>query len=124
MKNLFKENKPIYVQVREQIEDQIINKQLLPNDQAPSTNQLVNFYKINHVTVSKGVNQLVEEEVLYKKRGVGMFVTEGARKKLLHRRRKSFIKDYVVTLVQEANKLEITNEEILTYINQVKGSEQ
>lgn len=121
MKNLFTEDKPIYIQVREQIEDQIINKQLQTDDQAPSTNQLVNFYKINHATVSKGINQLVDEEILYKKRGIGMFVQEGAREKLLAKRRESFIEDYIVTLVQEANKLEITNDEILNYITKVKG---
>ncbi len=63
MRDIFTEDKPIYLQVREQIEDQIINKQLQAGDQAPSINQLVNFFKINHQTVSKGVNQLVEEEI-------------------------------------------------------------
>src|SRR5699024_12131519 len=101
MKNLFKEDKPIYVQVREQIEDQIINGQLKTDDQAPSTNQLVNFYKINHATVSKGINQLVEENILYKKRGIGMFVDKGARDKLIKNRRESFVEDYIVTLVHE-----------------------
>ncbi|UJL46674.1 GntR family transcriptional regulator [Virgibacillus sp. NKC19-16] len=124
MKNLFKEDKPIYTQVREQIEDQIINKQLQEGAQAPSTNQIVNFYKINHATVSKGINQLVEEEILFKKRGIGMFVAEGAREKLIEKRRELFIEDYIVTLVQEANKLEITTEEILKYIKKVKGSEK
>jgi DNA-binding transcriptional regulator YhcF (GntR family) len=124
MTGKFHEDKPIYIQVREQIEDQIINKQLETDDQAPSTNQLVNFYKINHATVSKGINQLVEEEILYKKRGIGMFVAEGARDKLIEKRRNSFVEDYIVTLVQEANKLEITNEDILTYIKKVKGSEK
>lgn len=123
MKNIFNEDKPIYVQVREQIEDQIINKQLQTDDQAPSTNQLVNFFKINHATVSKGINQLVEEEILYKKRGIGMFVAERAREKLLKKRRESFVEDYIVTLVQEAENLEITNEEILEFIKKVKGSE-
>ena len=124
MKGKFNADKPIYIQVREQIEDQIINKQLKADDQAPSTNQLVNYYKINHATVSKGINQLVEEEILYKKRGIGMFVAEGAREKLLQIRRKSFIEDYIVTLVQEAEKLEITNNEILNLIKNVKGSEK
>lgn len=124
MKNAFNSNKPIYIQVRELIEDQIINKQLKTNDQAPSTNQLVNFYKINHATVSKGINQLVEEEILYKKRGIGMFVAEGARDKLIEKRRKSFVEDYIVTLVQEAENLDITNEDILNYIKKVKGSEK
>jgi len=124
LKGKFHEDKPIYVQVREQIEDQIINQQLKTDDQAPSTNQLVNFYKINHATVSKGINQLVEEEILYKKRGIGMFVAEGAREKLIEKRRESFVNDYIVTLVQEANKLEITDEDILSYIKKVKGSEK
>lgn len=124
MKNVFTNDKPIYIQVREQIEDQIINKQLNEDDQAPSTNQLVNYLKINHATVSKGINQLVDEGILYKKRGVGMFVATGAREKLLEKRRESFIDDYVVTLVQEADKLEISDEEILNYIKKVKGREK
>src|SRR5690625_5572842 len=124
MKSIFNEDKPIYVQVREQIEDQIINKQLTEDDQAPSTNQLVNCYKIKHATVSKGINQLVEEEILYKKRGIGMFGAEGAREKLIEKKRESFADDYIATLVQEANKLEITDEDILSYIKKVKGSEK
>lgn len=124
MQNNFNEEKPIYIQVREQIEDQIINKQLQEEDQAPSTNQLVNFYKINHATVSKGINQLVDEEILYKKRGIGMFVAEGARDKLLKKRREDFIDDYIIRVVKEAEKLEISDEEIMSYIKQVKGRDR
>lgn len=124
MKVNFEADKPIYVQVRERIEDQIIKRQLRDDEQAPSTNQLVNYYKINHATVSKGINQLVEEGILYKKRGIGMFVAAGARDKILEKRRQSFVEDYIVTLVQEANKLDMTTEDILQLINQVKGSEQ
>ena len=78
LSKLFDQDKPIYLQVREKIEDQIVNNQLHEGEQAPSTNQLVTFYKINHATVSKGVNQLVEEGILFKKRGIGMFVAEGS----------------------------------------------
>ncbi len=124
MTNVFNANKPIYIQIRELIEDQIINRQLNEDEQAPSINQLVNFYKINHITVSKGTNQLVEEGILYKKRGLGMFVSKGAREKILKKRRKTFIEDHIVTLVQEADKLEISPEEILTYIKNVKGSDR
>src|SRR5690606_35964929 len=120
----FDPDKPIYVQVREKIEDQIINRQLQEGDQAPSTNQLVNFYKINHATVSKGVNQLVDEGILYKKRGIGMFVAEGAREKLIQKRKESFMEDYVVKLVQEAEKLGITEEEMVDLIIQVKGRDK
>lgn len=123
MSGLFEQDKPIYLQVRERIEDQIVNNQLKEGDQAPSTNQLVSFYKINHATVSKGVNQLVEEGILYKKRGIGMFVAEGARKKLIQKRKDSFIDDYVVKLVQEADKLGISDSEIVDLIKKVKGRE-
>src|SRR5699024_7482053 len=122
MANAFNSNKPIYMKISKLIEDQIINKQLSEGDQPPSTNQLVNYYKINHATVSKGTNQLVEEEILYKKRGLGLFVAEGARKKILKKRRQSFIEDHIVPLVQEADKLEVSMEEIITYINEMKGS--
>jgi len=119
----FEKNKPIFVQVREIIEDQIVNNQLIEGDQAPSTNQLVNFYKINHATVTKGVNQLVDEGILYKKRGIGMFVAEGAKKKLIDKRKEAFACEYVVPLIQEAIKLEISLDEILGIIKKTKGSD-
>lgn len=124
MSKAFEQNKPIYIQVREKIVDQIINNELREGEQAPSTNQLVNFYKINHVTVSKGINQLVDEGILYKKRGIGMFVAEGARERLLQDRRESFIEDYIVKLVHEADKLEITESEILGFIKKIKGRDK
>ncbi|WP_100012480.1 GntR family transcriptional regulator [Lentibacillus sediminis] len=121
MKGPFDQDKPIYIQVRERIEDQILNHQLKEGDQAPSTNQLVQFYKINHVTVSNGVNPLVDEGILYKKRGIGMFVAEGAREKLIRKRKELFVEDYVVKLVHEAEKLGITENEIIQSIKNVKG---
>ncbi|WP_071392864.1 GntR family transcriptional regulator [Bacillus tuaregi] len=123
MNKSFVQDKPIYLQVREKIEDQILNDQLKEGDQAPSTNQLVNFYKINHVTVSKGVNQLVDEGILFKKRGIGMFVAEGAKEKLIQKRKESFVEDYVVKLVHEADKLGISEKEIVEFIKNVKGRE-
>jgi GntR family transcriptional regulator len=119
----FDSTKPIFIQIREKIEDQIINDQLQEEEQAPSTNQLVNFYKINHATVTKGVNQLVEEGILYKKRGLGIFVAQGAKENLLEKRRKAFIYDYVIPLVEEATKLRISENEIIDLIKEVKGRE-
>src|SRR5690625_514749 len=124
MSKPFDQDKPIYIQVREKIEDQIINNQLKKGEQAPSTNQLVNFYKINHATVSKGINQLVDEGILYKKRGIGMFVAEEAREKLIGQRKESFIEDYVVELVHEAEKLDITETEIIQFVKRVKGRDK
>ncbi len=116
-------NKPIFVQVREIIEDQIVNNQLKEGDQAPSTNQLVSFYKINHATVTKGVNQLVDEGILYKKRGIGMFVSEGAKNKLMEKRKAAFSEEYVLPMVLEATKIGISLDNIISLIKKIKGSE-
>ncbi|MFO1446066.1 GntR family transcriptional regulator [Bacillus sp. Bva_UNVM-123] len=124
MNSLSNQEKPIYVQIREKIEDQIVNNQLHEGEQAPSTNQLAAFYKINHITVSKGVNQLVDEGILYKKRGIGMFVAEGAKEKLISKRKATFKDVVIVELVLEAEKLGISESEIVEYIKQVKGRMQ
>jgi len=123
MSTLFDHDKPIYLQIREKIEDQIVNDQLKEGEQAPSTNQLVSFYKINHATVSKGINQLVEEGILFKKRGIGMFVAEGAKGMLVQKRKDAFVDDYIVGLVREAEKLGITENEIVQLISKVKRSD-
>lgn len=123
MNNAFDSSKPIFLQIRALIEDQIVNDQLQEGDQAPSTNQLVNFYKINHATVSKGINQLVDEKILFKKRGIGMFVAEGAKQTLIRQRKKAFVDNYVKSLVQEAQKLGITETEVIELIKNTKGSE-
>jgi len=111
------------LQIKELIEDQIVNDQLKGNEQIPSTTQLVNFYKINHLTISKGINLLVENGIIYKKRGVGMFVAEGAKEKLLTQRKEQFLDQYLLPMIQEAKKLGISEEDISKMINQLKGSE-
>ncbi len=117
----FDDNKPIFIQVREVIEDQIVNGMLREEEQAPSTNQMVSFYKINHATVTKGVNQLVDEGILYKRRGIGMFVAKGAKKKLVEKRKKAFSDEFVVPLIQEAEKLGISENEIIELIMNREG---
>lgn len=124
MHQVFDNSRPIYVQIREILEDQIVNNQLKEGEQAPSTNQLVSFYKVNHITVSKGVNQLIDEGILFKKRGVGMFVAEGAREKLLDKRKNAFIHEHLTALLTEAEKLGISTEDIIDLIKRMKGRDQ
>ncbi len=124
LSSAFQNDKPIFVQIREIIEDQILNDQLKENNQAPSTNQLVNFYKVNHLTVAKGVNQLVEEGILYKKRGVGMFVNEGAKEKLVQKRKETFVDDYIKGMIAEAHKLCISEEELIQLIKKTKERDE
>lgn len=116
------DKKPIFIQIKEVIEDQIINDQLKEHDQIPSTNQLVQFYKVNHITVSKGINLLVEEEIIYKKRGVGMFVAEGAKDKLVLQRREDFAAEFVLPMLKEARKLQLFDNEIVKIMEKLKGS--
>lgn len=111
------------MQIKELIEDQIVNDQLKENEQIPSTTQLVNFYKINHLTISKGINLLVENGIIYKKRGVGMFVAEGAKEKLLSQRKDRFLDQYLLPMIEEAKKLGLSKKDISNMMNQLKGSD-
>ena len=108
MKSLINDDRPIFIQIAERIEDDIIEGVLLEESQVPSTNQFAAFYKINPATAAKGVNLLVDEGILFKKRGIGMFVAEGARAKVMEKRKEQFYEQYVVTMIQEAEKLGIT----------------
>ncbi|MFA9557686.1 GntR family transcriptional regulator [Evansella sp. AB-rgal1] len=117
----FHDKKPIFMQIKEWIEDQIVKGQLKEHDQIPSTTQMVQFYKVNHITVSKGINLLVDEEIIYKKRGVGMFVAEGAREMLVESRKYVFEDEFVVPMIQEAEKLGLSEREITDIIKRLKG---
>ena len=116
MEYLINENRPIFVQIAERIENDIIAGELAEETQVPSTNQFASFYQINPATAAKGVNLLVDQGILYKKRGLGMYVAPGARAKLLEKRRKQFFEQYVVPMLQEAEKLGITTEQVLAMV--------
>src|SRR5262245_26959917 len=113
---LIDDSRPIFVQIAERIEDDIIEGGLPEESQVPSTNQFASFYQINPATAAKGVNLLVDQGILYKKRGVGMFVAAGARAKLMEKRREQFFTQYVVTMIREAEKLGITTEQLMDMI--------
>lgn len=102
MKQTLDNDKPIYLQVKEAIEEDILAGRLKPDAQIPSNNQIVAFYGINPVTVHKGVSLLSEEGIIYKKRGLGMFVSPDAPELLRNRHRALFRKSYVLPLVRQA----------------------
>lgn len=106
------ESRPIYQQIAEKIENDILDLKLPEESQVPSTNQFAAIYRINPATAAKGVNILVDDGILYKKRGIGMFVAEGAREKLAEKRKEQFFGQYVVGLLAEARKLGITVDQI------------
>lgn len=110
------ESRPIFVQIAEQIENDIISGLLAEETQVPSINEFAAFYRINPATALKGVATLVDDGILYKKRGIGMFVAEGARTRLVTQRRDTFEADYVLPLITEATKLGITSEQLAAMI--------
>ncbi|GIP35404.1 GntR family transcriptional regulator [Paenibacillus sp. J2TS4] len=112
MGSLIDDSRPIFVQIAERIEDDIIEGRLSEESQVPSTNQFASFYQINPATAAKGVNLLVEQHILYKKRGIGMFVAAGARENLMEKRKEQFYEQYVVTMIREAEKLGITVDQL------------
>ena len=116
MEYLIDENRPIFVQIAERIENDIIAGELSEETQVPSTNQFASFYQINPATAAKGVNLLVDQGILYKKRGLGMYVAPGALARLLEKRREQFYEQYVVAMIREAEKLGITQEQLVDMI--------
>ncbi|WP_040949325.1 GntR family transcriptional regulator [Gorillibacterium massiliense] len=120
---IMNDSQPIFVQIAERIENDIVEGALPEETQVPSTNQFAAFYQINPATAAKGVNLLVTEGILYKKRGIGMFVAEGARKKLIGKRKEKFYEQYVVSMVKEAKKLGITAEDLAEMIRREEQGE-
>ncbi|MCX7657349.1 MAG: GntR family transcriptional regulator [Oscillospiraceae bacterium] len=112
----FDDEKPIYIQLAEGIEDAVLSGAFPEETQIPSTTEISVGYKINPATALKGVNLLVETGILYKKRGVGMFVASGAAEKIREKRKQEFFDAYVKALVQEAQKLKITKEDVIGMI--------
>jgi DNA-binding transcriptional regulator YhcF (GntR family) len=113
---------PIFQQVAELIESGILEGSMQEGERVPSTNEFAKFYQINPATAAKGINQLVDQEILFKKRGVGMFVAEGAKQIILTKRKAAFFKDFIVPLKKEASKLGISAEELAAFISRGEQS--
>jgi len=109
---VIEEGRALFLQIAESVEDAIIDGSLAEEAQAPSTNELATFYRINPATAAKGVAMLADKGVLYKRRGIGMFVAPGARELLLGERRTAFADRYVDPLLVEARKLGLTPEDL------------
>lgn len=112
---------PIYIQIAEMIEDQILRKIIKEGEKVYSTNELSVLLHVNPATARKGLNLLVDEGIIYKKRGMGMFVREEAVAKIKSKRKKSFFNDYILTMLQEGEKIRINKKEIIEMIKSYKG---
>ena len=122
MNEILTQEKSIYLQIAEMIETDILRDILLEEERVPSTNELAKLYAINPATAAKGVNILVDEGVLYKKRGIGMFVSAVAKEAILSRRKNEFYDNYVKKLLEEAASIGLGKEEVIQLIQ--SGNEE
>ena len=118
MENL-KESIPIFLRISEGIKDHILMGDIKEGEKLVSTTQLSKEFGINIATVNKGINVLVSEGFVYKKRGIGMFVAEGAVDKLIEERRKTFKERYIVSTLEEAKRLRYTQEDLQNMVEEI-----
>ena len=111
---------PIFVQIAEWVEDEIIEGHLKEGDKVPSKTQFAMEYNINPATALKGINMLVDEGIIYKKRGIGMFVAEGAKALICEKRKNKFLNEQLINLLKEAKKLGISKEEVKKMIDKIE----
>lgn len=116
MNEFLTQEKSIYLQISEMLENDILRNILLEEERVPSTNELAKLYSINPATAAKGINILVDSGILYKKRGIGMFVTSGAKDMIKAKRKADFYDNYIVTLLREADALGISRKELANMI--------
>ena len=112
----FDSEKPIFLQIADIIADAILSGAFEEESQIPSITELSVNYKINPATALKGINILVDQGIVYKKRGVGMFVATGAVDKLGEKRKDEFFDTYIASLIAEAKRLKLTETEIKSMI--------
>jgi GntR family transcriptional regulator len=115
---LFDDSSPIYLQIANGIKNDVLSGALKEDEQVMSTNQYAAFYQINPATAAKGFAQLVDEGVLYKKRGIGMFVSQQAREKLRTQRRERFFREVVDPMLTEARMVGLSVDEIVAYLGE------
>jgi len=121
---VFDDRSPIYRQIADQVKAEVVSGTLDGDQQVMSTNQYAAFYRINPATVAKAFQQLVDEQVLYKKRGIGMFVSPTARDALRAQRRETFFSDVVDPMVAEAKAVGIPIDEVVARIEQLEGRDR
>lgn len=112
--------KPIYVQIAEWLEGEILNGNIKEEERIYSQYQLAEMFTINPATAAKGLNILADETIVYKKRGLGMFVSPNAKQFILTKRRSQVLGKMIKELVLEANRLEVSESELNRLIQLVR----
>lgn len=111
--------KPIYVQIADWLENEILSGNISSDEKMYSQYQLAEMFNINPATAAKGLNILASENILYKKRGLGMFVSTHARELIREKRKTQTIKTLIINLVEEANRLDLGEKELIDMVSKV-----
>ncbi|HEX4089786.1 MAG TPA: GntR family transcriptional regulator [Trebonia sp.] len=112
------EETPLFAQIAERLAAEIADGGLAEGARVPSMNELAAFYRINPATAAKGLNLLADDGLLEKRRGIGMFVAEGARRRLLGQRRERFAARFVEPLVTEAARLGLADDDLVALVRE------
>ena len=108
--------KPLYIQISQWLETEILSGNIKENEKIYSQYQLAEMFNINPATAAKGLNILADEKILYKKRGLGMFVETNAKENILRKRKDQNLKPLIWELVMESERLDITEDELINMI--------
>lgn len=120
----FDDRTPIYRQIAGQLREAIVCGDLADDEQVMSTNQYAAFHRINPATVAKAFQELVDDGLLYKRRGVGMFVTPGSGERLRAERRACFFEDVLTPVIAEAARLSIPVDDIVDALRTITQEER
>ena len=107
------DSQPIFQQIMERIETDILTGTYQPDELIISTTQISKVYAVNHTTAVKAISKLTDAGILYKRRGIGMCVAQGAKEKISARRRDIFLNRTIAAVLTEAATLGITLEELI-----------
>lgn len=118
---MFDDTRPIFLQLADRISDEVLRGVYAEGEQVPSTNELAAHLRINPATAGKALTLLVEQGVLTKRRGIGMFVTPGAREQISDERQRAFAERFIAPLLSEARALGLTGSDIIRLIEQEGG---
>lgn len=120
---MFNNNEPIFVQIARWIENRIIDGTYKEETQIISTTEMSLLYKVNPATILKGYNLLIDKNIIYKKRGLGMFVAPNALSLLVDNKKQNLLSKEVSSLIKQAKALKISKEELLKEIEKEYNNE-
>jgi len=115
----FDEGIPIYLQIKEMVENAIISGSLQEEEAIPSIRTLAREYLVNPQTISSAVNELLSEDIVFKKRGIGMFVQKGAKAHLIQNKMSLFTSKELVNVVKKGKALGLSLTEFKEILNKI-----